>query len=160
MIKILILLVSVSISCNNEKSRSNDCEINFQSVGIRDFNLGEQYNQLLTTLNNYSETQLEGDSSLILFDEYSTVCSEKKKVSYKLILKDKVLIGYTFMVKIENSRKGLEAFKLLLNDAKKDNDFIKEEKYSHMKTSNNCKRFIRTHSIGSEEYIFGGIHLL
>jgi hypothetical protein len=54
----------------------------------------------------------------------------------------------------------IEAFKLLLNDAKKDNDFIKEEKYSHMKTSNNCKRFIRTHSIGSEEYIFGGIHLL
>lgn len=158
--KILILFVSVFISCDNEKSTSNDCELNFQSVGVRDFKLGEELNQLLKVINDYSETKLEDNSSLILFDEYSIICKEKKKVSYKLILKDRVLIGYTFMVKIEKNRKGLESFKLFLNEAKENNDFIMGEKYSHMKTSNNCKRFIRTHSIGIEKYFFGGIHAI
>lgn len=151
-----ILFILLSSFCTNEDIE--DCELKMQAAGIIDFDLGTELEALLIQLNKHKTVKIEKTANLILIKDNLKYDDKILKIEYKLIFKNSVLTGYTFLIKIDKNRKGLELFKSFLEKVKKYNPFIKDGKYSHMKTTKTCKRFLRTHTVNSDKYIFGGIH--
>lgn len=166
-IRLFVFLLSISCLADKNQIKENydNCEISFKNIKIRDFHLRVNKDDIDIIRNEsitFIEKPISQNEIILTFDEDFYVFNEKRKIKYKLLFKEDILIGYDFLVEVERGKRGIEYFKSIINNLKKDsiNDFIKGNKYVYMNTSETCKRFIRMHSIGFKKYIYGGCQLL
>lgn len=161
----MIFKVLIFFHLFNLIPNSSSCEVDFKGIGIRHFVL-EQEKEKIELINDksiqFQEIVNDEGYLVISFEEVYTFFKSKKVVRYKLIFRNNLLVSYNFMIQLEKGKESINSFNKIIDILKKSqiNDFIKGDKYSYISKTKKCSRFIRMHSIGYEEYAFGGINIL
>ncbi|QTY27314.1 hypothetical protein [Flavobacterium sp. CS20] len=149
MINFFYLLITFSLS--------NECVLNFNSVGINDYELGMSISEIKKCNKNIREVGVsKRDSEIIIysFSEISNILDEEKKVEYFFAIKDNSLVAYVFNI---YSGKKISYYKRLIEEVKASNDFIVGNGISFLDNSGNCEKFMRIKSNKEQIIIFGGI---
>lgn len=138
-------------------SCGNECILNFNSVGINDYELGMSLSEINGCSKDVKEVgKSKKDSSIFIysFSEVSNILGKEKEVEYFFAIKDNSLVAYVFNI---YSGKEISFYKRLIEIVKPSNNFITKSGTSFIENSNNCEKFLRIKSNKEQIIIFGGI---
>ena len=163
-VKVIILFISFYFTAISQNVKKDSCQLFFNEIGIKDFDLGSSYDQFVNdskTLKRKFKKETVYGIDIITFNGNIILLKEKKTVEYNLKFKDTILMAYTFKINIGNFRKAPDYYEKvlkLLNDSKNKNYFIKKGGYSFMKKTKKCTKFFDLISCEKEnQAIYGGI---
>jgi hypothetical protein len=134
--------------------------ISFKEIGVKDFTLGLEYEALILNFKSTPKKRKSyKENEFLVFEEVTYLLHKRRIVTYDFSLKDNKLIGYTFKIKIENNKYGLNYFEKVLKklQIKNKNKFIIGDEYAFMETNKKCKKFFRFCQLDFNNYIYGGI---
>lgn len=158
----LIFLAITLITCfaYSNNMQVDECNVFFKEIGVRDFELGSDYQIILNSKLNFEKKHLTNGNEFLIFQEEKNILNKKRIIVYELTFRADKLIGYTFKIRIENDKKGLDYFVKVLEKLKinNQNGFIKGDNYAFMETNEYCKKFFRFCELDFNNYIFGGVN--
>ena len=136
---------------------NNVCEINFDSVGLSDFEFNlscHELKEIFPELKKEPNSKLDDKISTYSFVTNQKILNENRKVKYYFAFKENKLQAYVFNV---YAGKDIKYYKDFVKEARKNNAFISERGTSFLENKNGCEKFLRIKSDPDEIIIFGGI---
>ncbi|WP_044397237.1 hypothetical protein [Lacinutrix sp. Hel_I_90] len=138
-------------------TNENECEIDFNSVGINDYDLNiscSDLKNIIPELKKDSNSKLDDDISIYSYIINQKILNINRKVEYYFAFKEDKLQAYVFNV---YSGRDIKYYKFFVKKARENNAFISEKGTSFLETKNNCEKFLRIKSNPNQIIIFGGI---